>query len=695
MRTQTILALGLAMLACHDGSNTAEPVVSDEPELAIIEDAPAPTLPGVALVSGHHRGDVVDIILAPDASAALTLDRDGGVRLWPALDGSRDPLILPIDDPNQLSFARSETGFVIASLDTIGAAEVYAVRDHDGELRLDVLFSRTPEHPMFELHVLDGGKRLIGLGVDHRICLYDELGNELSAIAEHGFVPWQLRHTKSSLVAVLAGPTRVQRLSLKDDHLQIVGDPLPVELDRGPNRNDLALTPDGKHIAAFSRRKWRRGEWKLQLIALADGSENIIEGKLDTEARPRVHILEGQRMLLDDGTGVGQMISLNPAAPGTSIRPLPGSSEPTRLFTSIEHGVRVVPSGDGFIVDHLDGESHLRLGRVQKPMRGAGISPDATRVVWAMTDGWATESLTSSTMNPTIHPHTESPLLAAEFVDDGRVVLVAQDGQIELVHAETGEQLASTRAPLLMTTPHITEARVARGETAMLLVRDMSSKLDMLIEIGSDGFTARSSTVAEAPFVGPWSPVEMPDAWISTAWTRPDWWSAGPSEQALETELASLVSRQLVDIRDLVTLPDGARVFAAGSSSQLLIRTHPSITSQIGNLQALHERAGFRGVGRLLASPTGHRVAALHDDGSISLHDALSLEREWTRTDTHATALGWSSDGNRLVVVGERGGAVLDTETGDVEFERRDFGLHVERVHNSMPSAIGGIDPLQ
>jgi hypothetical protein len=37
------------------------------------------------------------------------------------------------------------------------------------------------------------------------------------------------------------------------------------------------------------------------------------------------------------------------------------------------------------------------------------------------------------------------------------------------------------------------------------------------------------------------------------------------------------------------------------------------------------------------------------------------------------------------VVAGEHGGAVLDAATGEIAFERRDLGLHVERKRNLVP----------
>lgn len=686
MQTRQLLALVGLSLACHDGSTTTEPVLAEP--APILEQAEIVELPGIALARGLHRTDIVDVVLCPDASAVLTLDRNGGVRLWPNLDGSIEPVIIPIDDPSSLSFARSTTGYVIATLDTIGGAEVYEVRDHDGELRLDTRFSIPPTDPLFELHVLDGGERLLALGVDHRVRLYDVNGLEVSSIAEHGFVPWQLRHVETdsgvALVAILAGPTRVQPLELRDDHLKIVGEPFAVELDRGPNRNDLALTPDGEHIAAFSRRKWRSGEWQLQLHALADGHATLIEGKSESESkeRPRMHLLDGARMLLDDGTGIGQVISLDPSAPSAASRPLPGSNERARLFTSVERGVRVVPSGDRFIVDRLDGQQHLRIGHERAHMRGAGLSPDGTRVIWALRDGWAIDSIDGTNLaKPTVHEHG-SPLLFADFVDEARVVLVSDDGSIEVVDPETGLVLASNTA---MRT--LTEVRLARGESPTLLVRDVASKHDVLHTIGIDAVTAHVAVAVESAFIGPWYPSETPSAWTSMTWGTADWWETQLSERTLETDLAIAMKLAAVNIRELATTPDGGRVFAARSDSQMLVRTRPNEVTRVGELEATQSLSSASSVVRLAPSPNGDLLAVVYGNGDVGVHDARTLERQWTRVEGETIALGWSANGTRLVVAGQLGGAVLDAATGDVEFERRDFGVHVERSENLMPES--------
>jgi hypothetical protein len=167
-------------------------------------------------------------------------------------------------------------------------------------------------------------------------------------------------------------------------------------------------------------------------------------------------------------------------------------------------------------------------------------------------------------------------------------------------------------------------------------------------------------------------------------WARDSRFSTPPSEQLLEIELASALGREHANITDLATTPDGQRLFAVWSGSYMLVRTLPNTNTSVGNIEATRSH-GNSGVARIAPSPKGDLLALVHFDGHVSVHDALTLERRWTRVDTHATALGWSQNGTRLVVAGTQGGSVLDATTGELELERRDLGLHVERNENQMP----------
>jgi hypothetical protein len=77
-------------------------------------------------VHGTHGSSIVRIAATDDGRAAVTADQKGGIRLWPALDGTREPIVVFAAEPNALALAHDGDGFVIADHD--GARGVELIR---------------------------------------------------------------------------------------------------------------------------------------------------------------------------------------------------------------------------------------------------------------------------------------------------------------------------------------------------------------------------------------------------------------------------------------------------------------------------------------------------------------------------------------------------------------------------------------
>jgi len=72
-------------------------------------------------------------IVAATPGAAVTADELGGVRLWPALDGSAEPVIVDLPQPSALAIATRGPAWAIAMVDDGGDAIVATV-DRDGQI---------------------------------------------------------------------------------------------------------------------------------------------------------------------------------------------------------------------------------------------------------------------------------------------------------------------------------------------------------------------------------------------------------------------------------------------------------------------------------------------------------------------------------------------------------------------------------
>src|SRR5690606_34897239 len=118
-----------------------------------------------------HTSNIDLVVISSDGKAVVTRDQIGGTRLWPALDGSVEPLVIPVQGPQQLSVeTRPEGGFTVAVVDAAGGAKIFGV-EPDGTVA--ELGSLAPFQPLFGIYVLPGGERLLALFRDHGIRLVD------------------------------------------------------------------------------------------------------------------------------------------------------------------------------------------------------------------------------------------------------------------------------------------------------------------------------------------------------------------------------------------------------------------------------------------------------------------------------------------------------------------------------------------
>ncbi len=75
-----------------------------------------------------HGAPIAALALTEDGGAAITVDTLGATRLWPALDGSREPVVVAGVHPARLAIARAGERFAVAAIDATGALEILAVR---------------------------------------------------------------------------------------------------------------------------------------------------------------------------------------------------------------------------------------------------------------------------------------------------------------------------------------------------------------------------------------------------------------------------------------------------------------------------------------------------------------------------------------------------------------------------------------
>jgi hypothetical protein len=690
-RATTLLGLGLlAISACasrptetDERSGSAQPP-TETVAVPVAQADGTPTSEESLLTRSLHDVAMSEVVLDAHGEAALTIDTEGGVRLWTSLRATEAvaPLALPVQEPIWMSLARTQDGgFVVGFIDTAGGARVARVEVTGDQARMVSLFEIPITDPQLELHVLDGGQRVLALGLDHRVQLYDRSGELVGAVDQAGFVPWQLRVSEppdrpAAIVAVLAGPPRVQSITLQGDQLELAGKARPVALDQGPNRNDLSLSPDGSTVAALRRPRAKGTRFTIELVDLATNKRRMLAGDLDGRMRPRLHWVGDERVLLESGTGQAFWFEVSAAVPWTSgvdreaieaLLPvasravaLPHSLQSERMHATVVAGVRVVPSAHVLVIDPLDQAGHVELGAA--PVRPSAVALDGTgtRVAWSTGTGILLDETDGGGMVREL-PALAATVVDLAFVGDGELLALGADGGASLLRCGDGQTIATTRMPVSWGLAASSFRRDGAGKGSLAVLSTRPQEPLQVIDVSGTGFGEGR---------------QLPQA------DRVAWSELGVRTRDIGGVLGQLGFDAVPAAKiDAVALARDGRAWLATEGPQpVLYRV------QEGTATATPLRQGR--VRRLVLDPTGERLAVVHaasERFAVSVLDADTNERVWTRPAIGFQDLDWSADGARLAVGDEGGGVVLDASTGEPVYARRHAGLRATEVAETVP----------
>ncbi|MDQ3337772.1 MAG: hypothetical protein M4D80_21640 [Myxococcota bacterium] len=166
-------------------SSVVEQAPAKPPPVALVwgppADAAAPAARAItptALPPATHGRAIISVAVSDDGNAALTIDAGNSVRLWPALDGTREPVAVPLVAPQEMVLARSGDEFRIAALDTAGGLSLLRV-DANGQL---VGKTSMPFDQPYAL-VVANGDGYLALRADQTIERLDAKGTQLGALS--------------------------------------------------------------------------------------------------------------------------------------------------------------------------------------------------------------------------------------------------------------------------------------------------------------------------------------------------------------------------------------------------------------------------------------------------------------------------------------------------------------------------------
>jgi hypothetical protein len=100
---------------------------------------------------------IAAVFATPDGSAAVSIDQSNHARLWPSLDGKREPWVVPLTMPRSVAVERDGDGFALAALDDSGGIELVSITSA-GEL---TTHAKQPPEPGFEAVIANAAGFLV------------------------------------------------------------------------------------------------------------------------------------------------------------------------------------------------------------------------------------------------------------------------------------------------------------------------------------------------------------------------------------------------------------------------------------------------------------------------------------------------------------------------------------------------------
>ncbi len=696
-----VIALGLASSCRTDGptppvDSAGDPTAAGKAVVARSDDTtPAFRLrrPGVA-----HSGSIDRLAIAPDGGGALTSDVVGGARLWGALDGSREPVALPVRAPQSMSLARAGQAWTVFMVDASGGAKILEV-DRDDRIR--TLAELPPFSPLFEGHVLPGGKHVVALFRDHTIRLLDTAGKELARLEERKFRPGSLRVSSDGthVLAVIATPEASGTTKLELQPIELVTNGKPAVRRGGSPKlftsmvavgpSTLSVSPDGARAAIVER--WNGTQWDIGIVELGkDAPDQRIPMTAAAHTVPGVGFVSPTRLMTSANDGsVSWLIDINSKTLFPRTAPPQDFSSQLRVqaFAADRH---IAAHGSWLYVAQVSGGKHHFLGYRSLQASSLAISPDSTLIAAVYPQGpvWVEPLGGDRRAAAELPTDPFNGVFRVRFVDNDHVILVDGMGGVRLVNWRSGKTVADAGV---------------NGSVRSVQV-DTTRRL-LLIDRNSTVNDSRVFEIDKAAFRGPYI---IADQSYRTgllghgAPTQPDavMWSLDSANRLrfytldeLRSDLSDAeVKRKAVDLKAGQVAPlaldrEGRQYGVRWNGSRMELF--------VDNGQHVRSRAvGDGSVNEILPAADGASFLAVHQRSggmAISVYDNDDLQERWTMsTGTFHNEVIWSPDGKYVGVAAQTGAIVRNAVSGDTAYQR--CGLEFQVVGTAPNTAMSSVN---
>jgi hypothetical protein len=301
-----------------------------------------------AMIEAPHGAPITALAVTADGTAAITADETGGMRLWPKLDGTREPCVVELPAPRSLAIAHHHDAFFVAWIDSANSLALAELDDRGRTIRHGAI---AQDADFRGLAMTDLG--LLAWRSDQTIVLYDldgvqigrlgtEPGERLVSVAANGT-------SAVAIVAIRAGSAEGN--VVRPVQLSPLAWGKPFEAGGGDPEGPLAISKSGKRIALVGSHADKTME--LRIVELTTGR---LLGSSAVDMPIDLGFTDDDHVALALATGAG-WLSVPKAGPTTPT----GTAAPPEQFATADH-VAVTAQGFELQLAKPDGAQFLGYG---------------------------------------------------------------------------------------------------------------------------------------------------------------------------------------------------------------------------------------------------------------------------------------------------------------------------------------------
>ena len=675
----SLLAGLFLVVACtkakDDSSVTPEPDANVEGEVAPKDDASSrPEFAGVA-----HSGSIDLVVLDPGGKVALTRDVVGGLRLWPALDGSLEPQAVPIASPRSMAVLAHEGAFVVFAVESSGGGRFVSMKPNGHANDIAALPPFNPVLQVVSLQGADGG-RFVALMHDGSLHVFDPRGKVLSVFDEKGFQPMEVRPSGDGkhLVTVYTmdrvgsdNRAEVQRLTFggaaEAPTLQRTGAPRIVTATTVIGDTTLAVSPDATEISILARAV--ADHWDVEIYDLGtDTKPRKVEVKFSMHQQPHLGYTGVHRLLISSNEGTPSQL-LDTATEGVRLRTaIPSDFNHQGRAQASAAGRQIVGYGSFLFVHDVDAREHRFLGYQANQGSSVGISPSGVHVAWAHSQGPVVVEQTDGrgTAMEIEYGTNNFSGTRVRFLDEEHLIIVDAVGEVSLVHWSSQEVVAHAG-----TMSNVRAVHLDAGQGVLVLERYTNEAWVYEVSV-EEGFKG-PYIVGDTYRLGILRPTPPSDAVL--------WSLQSTNNKTREFTLDQLRADLTVAEADALGIE-----LEAGQSPPLAVDpvgrhygvrwngTALELFVRMGKEVVASKSLPSNDINQVVPSPQGDRfLAVINRAGAISvtMYDSETLASLWSySTGVFNTDTAWSDDGRYVAFSAATGAVLLDAATGEPVMSR-------------------------